>query len=285
MTKPTADQVKKIFQEMIDVLGFDAFMHRGWAQFYSGPDDEILKEIFGRNPKRLEAIKNKKSNNPRSARQVEYLKRKGLPIVRLDDTKIGKMVEAMKIYPFFISKYFPDVQAGIDEADEVMRFLSREYTRAAFGHVATAVCGARGDRVFMRTELPELIDNNKIETINGVGHSKIKALYNSTPAKPEVGHYKAFRAICLSELALAKKRAYDEASNEAINDYLDRLDFYEIGRRSHLISIGAKHIPAHYTMSAKDRKLRRTIFKISVLGGTPTAAAPRHSIRAAKLAP
>jgi len=61
-----------------------------------------------------------------------------------------------------------------------MRYLSRAYTRAAFGHVATAVCGARDDRVFLTTELPELMSNTKIETINGIAHEIFKKLYESS---------------------------------------------------------------------------------------------------------
>jgi hypothetical protein len=283
MSKPTAARAIFVFEQMIDLLGFDAFMHRGWAQFYSGPDDEILKEIFGKSPKRFAAIKENRSNNPRSARQVEHLKRKGLPVIRLDDTKIGQMVEAMKIYPFFIQKYFPDVQAGIDEADEVMRFLSREYTRAAFGHVATAVCGARGDRVFIVTELPELMSSTKIETINGVAYDVVKKIYESTSYAPEIGRYKAFRLICLSELGVAKKRAHAEATDEAIDDYLERRDFYQSARRRFLVASGHRNIPAIYKLSAKERKMRRVLFKMSVWGATPPASTSARPIRAPKL--
>jgi hypothetical protein len=283
MSKPTAAKAIAIFAQMIDLLGFDAFMHRGWTQFYSGPDNEILKELFGRNPRRLASITDKKSNYIRSARQLDSLKHKGLQVVRLDDTKIGKIIEAMKIYPFFIQNYFPDVQAGINEADAVMRFLSRAYTRAAFGHVATAVCGASEDRVFITTELPELMSSTKIETINGIAHHVFNKLYESTPHAPHIGQYKAFRLICLSELKMAKKRAFDEATDEAIDDFLDRKDFYQSARRRFLVVSGQPNVPAIYKLSAKERKLRRALFKMSIWGATPTAPVIARPIRAPKL--
>ncbi|MBM3120063.1 MAG: hypothetical protein FJ006_11070 [Chloroflexi bacterium] len=223
MPDRTARELNAIFEKLIDFLGYDAFAQEGLTLLYSGPQDEILKELFGRAAKQILSSRKNRSNARRAAVQA-----KKLSAVRIDDTRLGQSSLALRLYAFFRARYADDPETGRAHADEVMGYLSRKFIRAVSGHVITAVCGAGQDRVFRATELPELVLNPRIQTVNGVAWHSIRNLFFSDPV---AGPHKAFRLVCLSELRMSLRRARIEKTKEASEDYYYRKAFYQIERR------------------------------------------------------
>ena len=79
-----------------------------------------------------------------------------------------------------------------------MAFASREFIRAVSGDVETAVCGADEKGIFFTVELPELVDNKAINSVNGLPTDMVREVYALSP-------YEAFRLICVAELNDIKK--------------------------------------------------------------------------------
>ncbi|MFM6051839.1 MAG: hypothetical protein ACKPA7_09400, partial [Sphaerospermopsis kisseleviana] len=75
---------------------------------------------------------------------------------------------------------------------------SKRYAENARGHVNTFVMGAKANRVFRTTELPALVKNQKVKSINGVNRRIFEKAYAKDPNR-------AFRLICLSELRRDKR--------------------------------------------------------------------------------
>jgi hypothetical protein len=161
MSKPLAQDFIPVFEKLLGFFGNDAFDIVEFGLLYSGPKYSILKELFGKNEAILKRAVEKKSNRAIAARIA-----KRTHAYTLETTRPGKILEAATIYDFFNAAYSPDREAGRIEADKVWEHLSRKYTQSLSGDVFTSVCGADKDRVFRKIELPELVLNSKIKTVN-----------------------------------------------------------------------------------------------------------------------
>lgn len=162
-------------------------------------------------------------------------------------------------------------------ADKVMRYASREFIKASYGFAATAVCGAAIDRVFFEVELPAIVDNTRIEDVNGIPAQMIRDFYAVHP-------YEAFRLICISELLEIRKHAVKSGALEDIQDYKERRKFFTLERQD-----TAKYLPAVSKAMKADMKLRKrqilTTYSLAthsaIIGGaTPKPAIPAKTKRA-----
>lgn len=250
---PTADDVISVVDDLIAKLGSDAFGAIGYIQLYSGPKDAVL------------ALAGKRSKN-----YVRASVQAGTTTSTLiDNTNVGKFLGTYggtgNIYAYFSASYVAHTKRAFVEADKVMRHVSRAFIRAAFGHAATAVCGAATERVFFQVELPELIGNARIETVNGIDMTRVRAIYRNE------GAYAAFRKVCQAEVAMAYKRAKRESTQAAWNDYAARRAFFMAERK---LTIRAD---AKAKTTAKSRARQVAVIRLAKasasLGSGPSAPA------------
>ena len=206
MRLPTAHDAINVIKKLMADKGVDAFETKGRVQLYSGPLDFINEA--------LDVI----SNHERAVVQA------GQKSKLIDKTPVGTRLGAYKpnrtIYEYFAEIYGLDSDEAFYYADKVMRFASREFTKACYGHVETAVCGAGLDKVFFEVELPELIRNKRIETINDMPMQRFRDVYYTQ------GAYVAFREICKAELHMLQKRESANCSTEIKKDRKDRFVFF-----------------------------------------------------------
>jgi hypothetical protein len=85
-------------------------------------------------------------------------------------------------------------------ADRISTITSWRFAKTASGDVKTFVCGARHNSVFRKTELPTLLRNKKVTSINGIDRNTLAKMHKDNPNR-------AFRAVCLAELRQDRKEA------------------------------------------------------------------------------
>lgn len=261
---PTAKDFITLFDKLLNFFGDEAFGIIECALLYSSTSADILKELFGKTKACLKRAE-KKSNKgvaPKTAKRIHA--------ATIEDTRMGRMLDAAAIYAFFKAAYPLDPAKGVEEADKAWKYLSRKFIQSLSGDIVTVVCGADKGRVFFQDELPEIVRNTKIKTINGVPWAKIRDLYFSDPKN---GPYKAFQYICLSELRLASQRAHTEKTKEAIEEYFYKRAFYRAERRMTLTASG-KAVPAVYRKKTKAEHKRELADMIAKITGTPAPARP-----------
>lgn len=256
-TRPTAPELIDIFDRLFTVLGPAAFGVLDVALLHSGPDKNILREIFGKRKASFSRNAKKYSNFGRSSRQAKRLK-----AMRLEDARVGGALDALAIYTFFQDAYFPDCKLGEAEADKVWKYLSRKFAASLSGKVVTNVCGADPSRVFFSDELPELVQNNKIVTINNVPWKKIKDAYFSHPI---TGPQEAYKIICRSEIRLAWDRAKKETTSEAVEDFYYCRAYYRVARRKELVSQGRPVHPSLRKRTIKEHRMGLTTLKARLI--------------------
>jgi len=277
MPRPTAKSFIAEFERIYGLLGPGTFPFLGLVQLHSGPWDNILEEIFGISHTALKKAKEEISNYAIAKRQA-----KRVSAVRLEDTKPGKALEARDIYRFFKGHY-PDPAESKREADKVWAHVSRRFIQALDGDVVTAVCGANRTRIFRNDELPELVINSHIKTINGVPWPEIRDLYFSDPA---TGPYKAFLLICRSELRFAMRHAAGAKTNEAVDEAYYRRTYYQIERRHTLTTHGKPIPPVFRRHSAAEHKARiETLRKRITAAGPIRSPSKRPAIRRSRAIP
>ncbi len=205
--KPASGDVIDVIKELMALHGTKAFETNGHVQLYSGPEQFI---------KRALTIIN---NRGRAFKQAEYNNAK-----LIDQTPVGKHLDPYKngkdIYAYFVDIYGARTPKSFYHADKVMRFTSHAFTKACYGHVETAVCGAGLNRIFFEVELPELVRNNRIETINDIPMQRIRDIYYTQ------GAYIASREICKAELLLLQNRTATKKGKDFTSDRKDRLKFF-----------------------------------------------------------
>ena len=101
--------------------------------------------------------------------------------------------------------------------------ISRDYSHLARGHVRAFVAGARKDRVFRTTELPEMVTSSRIQTINGIARTKLEDMINT--ASPEDrktnSHWdKVYHMVALAGARLDLQQAVRTGDKELIRDAL-----------------------------------------------------------------
>jgi hypothetical protein len=106
-------------------------------------------------------------------------------------------------------------------ADRLGQDLSRMYAEQTQGQVNTFVVGSRPESVFRSTELPRLLENETVTSINGVPREELDRL----------SHTEAFDRICEAELARDVQRAQvmePGAARDALeSDVAERRKTYE----------------------------------------------------------
>ena len=230
---PTAKDVIAIIENLIATQGTRAFKQKGRVQLYSGPQGIIAL-----------ALAHIENNH---ARATEQSKRLGTKMI--DHTKVGKKLERYdgkkNIYQFFNAAYFAshgrDSKEAFQQADDVMRFASRAFVKASFGQVATAVCGAATNRIFFEIELPELMSNGRIETINGIEADRVRGIYHTK------GSYAAFHKICQAEIAMAYQHAKGENTKKAWDDYTERTQLFMQERKLKIEADNLRAATTHIT--------------------------------------
>lgn len=200
-------------------LGEDkVLVHGNLVIFYSGPSGEILKII----------VDSGESNHGRSLNMAiemgascidntqAYLSLNGHALADYFKPEFEKKYSGRKLKDAFNAAYA-----------EVWGGLSELFADLDFKIVATAVCGAGQDRVFVKDEFPVLVKNKHIETINDIDMQAVRDLYN------EVSPDEAFKLICLAELKMTFMKAKYGAKRplDSWNDFFERESFYREERR------------------------------------------------------
>lgn len=250
--RPTSFDVINVIKDLIRTHGVDAFMVDGRVQLYSGPLDFITEA--------LDVIDN-------HDRAVEHADGKSALI---DNSIVGQRLDdydrGQHIYEYF-RRIYSDPEEAFKHADKVMRFASREFAKTCSGHIETHVCGAGIDKVFFEVELPELIRNSRVKTINDIPLQRIKDIYLTQ------GAYIAYREVCKGELRLAQIRTKTACTADARKDHKDRLKFFGIGnlhnyamlffRRNETINRHGPHLP--HTEREKPLRMNKAAFGYQAL--------------------
>ncbi|WP_013334898.1 hypothetical protein [Gloeothece verrucosa] len=106
-------------------------------------------------------------------------------------------------------------------ADRLGRVSSWRFAKSASGDVKTFVCGARSDSVFRKIELPTLIRNKKVTSINGVDRKHFEKAFKQDPSGK-----KAYRMACLSELRQDRRLAQKTGDKKLLADVKNRQNLY-----------------------------------------------------------
>ncbi len=207
------DQIKRLMAH----FGPDAFKIDGKVVLYSGPRELIWKAL-----KHLNFV----SNHERVLEQIKSSDDGVIDITEIgsflgefDETASG---EYLDIYAYYEHHFKPGDPRAAECADKVMRFASEAFIEAISGDVLTAVCGAGLDKIFFQVELPGLIRNKNITSVNGLPIEAIREFYIINP-------YEAFKLVCLSELYETFQTAATNATSRPIKawqEFFDRTAFY-----------------------------------------------------------
>jgi len=178
-----ADSFCLWLKRQIALEGADAvFGHCGFLVLYSGPIEKFKIEL-----ERL-LDRSVKNNKERGSKQATRL---GTNI--LDDTPIGKWIDDRQLDAYFRAFYGRDAAKINAAIFQVWAEVSKELIRTAFGRAVTNVCGADPSRVFRRAELPQLLRETKLDTINGLPVKLIRDF-------SKMSIVEAYRQICKYEL-------------------------------------------------------------------------------------
>jgi len=196
MTPPPnmdADEFCLWLKEQIALEGDAVFGgFNGFLVLYSGPIKafrEALATLLGR------PVKGVKSNFDRGRKQAAFF---GTDI--LDETHIGRWLIDFDLDDYFLGTYSADPDQIRCATYRVWATVSEELIRRAFGKARTAVCGADPARVFRRHELPQIIKDTKLNTVNSLPVQLVKDF-------SKMGMVEAYRQICKFELLSLRYQA------------------------------------------------------------------------------
>lgn len=232
----TPDDIIKQIGLLMTGMDLEAFKTDGRTLFYSGPHG-VVKAAFDK----LFGPKNWKTNHERGFEQAAWEVTK--PLTILDRTEAGLFAEHFDInendeylnlyayYNNWAKKEGDKLTGGDPEwgnktADRVMFWASEKFAQAVSGDTYTAVCGAGLNRTFYLIELPALVENKKVSTINSLPMDMVREIW-------EIDPYEAFRAVCIAELKEVKAHAQKTGADKDWNDYYDRVDFFRQERKDH----------------------------------------------------
>ncbi len=224
----------------------------GFLVLYSGPVwafHKALSRLLGR------SVSDVKINMERGREQARHLRTN-----ILDDTPIGKWLFEQKLIAYFHGACGADPEQIKLAIYRVWATVSEELIRRAFGKAKTAVCGADPSRVFRRHELPQIIKETKLDSVNGL---PVKLIEDFS----KMGIVEAFRQVCKFELLSlhyqarqetdpAKAVALREEWRERWNLYKQHLDRCRKGRkpsspkRTATLRSRRKRIRARYDFAA-----------------------------------
>ena len=137
-----------------------------------------------------------------------------LGLTRLEQTDGGRWLQAQKTYESLETLDGQPTLWTRPDADSVWSEASTKFARSVSGNVTTRVIGAEPDTLFRSKELPALLENQKVTSINGVSREELKALYDRDKEA-------AFNRVCLGELERSREQV--SASNDTnARDDLER---------------------------------------------------------------
>lgn len=217
---PTAADVIIDVQSWINGLGVRAaFKVVGKLLLYSGPRKSIAAAYkgFDRNHARAKA---KAASRSRRYTLIDYTEA---------GKRLAKYHGGKSLYQYFEGIYGRATDSAGNlifekQASAVWAYASEILMQVAKGDVETLICGASFDSISYVVEMPALLKNPKIKSINGVDADKLRKTFFS--GQPDAA-YETFRKLCQGELALARKRAA-AAKSKAVKATLQ--EEYEIGR-------------------------------------------------------
>lgn len=218
---PTAADAIIEVQSWINDLGVrKAFKIVGMVLLYSGPRQTIVAAFPAYN------------RNYRRAAEKSGAKLRRHTII--DQTEVGQRLGRYdgknNLYGYFLNIYGADQDADgrfvyEKHAYAVMAYASEKLVQIAKGDVETLVCGADLKiGIFFTVELPALLKNPKVISINGVSADRLRKIYFS--GRPDAA-YQTFRKVCQGELALARKRVAAAKTKKAKAALREE---YELGR-------------------------------------------------------
>lgn len=201
-----------------------AFDHQGYSLSYSGPDLAVSPDpdLFIPYAPRID-------NLDRTDQMVQDMLREGIPVVWLDGSPMGKFLfEENDLYKG-LAEYndalgITNRKKRRDSGDYVMSRVSRAYIKSAFGYGATAVCGAKHDRIFYQYEMPVLVNNGQIIAINDLPRQMVQDFY-------AISKDEAFQVICWAELLLSKSRMEANDNEDTRRDFFQRQYFLNNERK------------------------------------------------------
>ncbi|MDX9689053.1 MAG: hypothetical protein EOM37_06625 [Proteobacteria bacterium] len=255
--KKTPEAIIRLVAREITRLGVHAFDYNGRNVLYTGPDESYW---------------NGGDKNKEIAERFvsEWCAR------WFEGSEIGKYVfEGFSVYTLFNGLYGKRTRKSNNAIGKVSKYASRRFIKAAFGEVATAVCGANKKRVFYDAELPVLVKNTKITTINGLPRELVKAFY-------DINRDEAYQLICWAELLEAKRKADRTGAKQDRQEYEARLHFFTEERKD-VASTMKKHSPAWEAKRMEERRSLLAAYGHETLlddikAFTPTIASfPRRS--------
>ncbi len=129
---------------------------------------------------------------------------------RIETTPGGRWLNDEQLY-----KKLPQ-----EQADAVWSEASKKYANEASGDAKTCVVGARPSSVFRRDELPVLVDNEKVTSVNGIPREELKQLHAKDPEA-------AFNKVCEAEIAQARTAAETGGDKRALDDTAARQQLYD----------------------------------------------------------
>jgi len=130
--------------------------------------------------------------------------------VRIETTPGGRWLNDEKLYE----------KLPREQADAVWSEASKKYANEASGDAKTCVAGARPDSVFRRDELPALVDNEKVTSVNGVPREELKQLHSQDSEA-------AFNKVCAAEIAQARTAAETGGDKHTLDDTAARQQLYD----------------------------------------------------------
>ncbi len=259
----TSNEIIELMMAVIHKDGTAACPYFGRAHFYTGPRGEI----HGKGHNILGYVRENDNNHERAKFLAPILGAK-----LIDEMNVSKFVlnnvngSGQDVYDYLetaLAAFDPNIAK--DEADRVMRRASKYFVDGLWGHVTTSVCGAGRDRIFFDTEFARLgieaVDlitglakSRDIETVNEGSIMDIRKLFKLNAIET------AYRVVCINEIDLLNRLAWDKASEKIMGHCLAVEEFYMIDRQKGWKAAAKElfngHVPVPELVRL-DRKLTR----------------------------
>jgi hypothetical protein len=192
--------------------------HQGYEQeidsnreAYS-PQDNVA--VYYSNDKYIPE-EDKTLNRMRAEKFAETETSSGRPTTTLEATEGGKQLDAEHLSQ---DRSFP-----IGDDRRVWNHASESYASQTQGDAQTFVVGASERSTFRSSEMPALLNNERVNSINGVPREDLKEIYDRDQNGPE----DAFNKICDAELQRDRERLGPTPVPAEAEDFKQREALYE----------------------------------------------------------
>lgn len=188
------------------------FGSNGYLVLYSGPLQEFrteIEKILGR------SVRDNKDRGREQAAQY------GIKV--LDDMPIGIWLDDLNLKNYFNNIFGNEGDLVKAAVTKVWATVSEELVKGAYGKAVTAICGADQKRVFTKYELPQLVKETKLETVNSLPVQLVKEFSG-------LGIAEAFRLIAKFEILAwhvkAKQAATPKETAKARQEWQERFGLH-----------------------------------------------------------